>query len=128
MEISATFLNCDCDRSLTALKRVNNTSSLQIHSLMYRFHPSVKWERGYPDRQQILSQVKQLWKRYNLDEKTVFNFKADKVYQDEKGRWVVNNPSNGRFDGLIAAVGTCGDPKRKSTATTSEGPNANTMS
>lgn len=92
--------------------RVNNTSSLQIHSLMYRFHPSVKWERGYPDRQQILSQVRQLWKRYNLDEKTVFNFKADKVYQDEKGRWVINDTSNGRFDGLIAAVGTCGDPKR----------------
>lgn len=110
-----------------ALKRVNNTSSLQIHSLMYRFHPSVKWERGYPDRQQILSQVRQLWKRYNLDEKTVFNFKADKVYQDEKGRWVVNNPSNGRFDGLIAAVGTCGDPKRKSTAAISECPFANTL-
>lgn len=86
---------------------------------MYRFHPSVKWERGYPDRQQILSQLKQLWKRYNLDEKTVFNYKVDQVYQDEKGRWVINDPSNGRFDGLIAAVGTCGDPKRKSIATTS---------
>lgn len=87
---------------------------------MYRFHPSVQWEKGYPDRQQILSQVRQLWKRYNLDEKTVFNFKADRVYQEGKGRWVVNDPSHGRFDGLIAAVGTCGDPKRKLAVTVSE--------
>lgn len=92
--------------------RVNNTSSLQIHSMMYRFHPSIQWQRGYPDRQQILSQLRQLWERYNLEEKTRFNTKIDKVYQDEKGRWVLNDPSNGRFDGLVAAVGTCGDPKR----------------
>ncbi|RYO90503.1 hypothetical protein DL766_004034 [Monosporascus sp. MC13-8B] len=50
--------------------KVNNTSSLQIHSLMYRFHPSVKWEHGYPDRQQIVSQVKQIWKKYGLDTRT----------------------------------------------------------
>lgn len=79
---------------------------------MYRFHPSVQWERGYPDRQQILSQLRQLWKKYGLDTKTKFNFKVDKVYQDEKGRWIINDPANGKFDGLIAAVGTCGEPKR----------------
>lgn len=67
-----------------------------------------------------MSQVRQLWKRYNLDEKTIFNFKAEKVYQDEKGRWIINDTSNGRFDGLIAAVGTCGDPKRKSTISISK--------
>lgn len=79
--------------------------------MMYRFHPSVKWDRGYPDRQQILSQVKQLWERYGLDTRTKFNTPIDKVYQDEKGRWIVNDTSNGHFEGLIAAVGTCGDPK-----------------
>ncbi|KAI0892700.1 FAD/NAD(P)-binding domain-containing protein [Annulohypoxylon nitens] len=91
--------------------KVNNTSSLQIHSFMYRFHPSVKWQHGYPDRQQIISQVRQLWKRYGLDTKTKFNVNVEKVYQDEKGRWVVNSPNNGKFEGVIAAVGTCGDPK-----------------
>ncbi|KAI0478436.1 monooxygenase [Xylariaceae sp. FL0804] len=91
--------------------KVNNTSSLQIHSAMFRFHPSVQWDRGYPDRQQILSQVKQLWERYGLDTRTKFNSKVEKVYKDHKGRWIVNNPANGRFDGVIAAVGTCGDPK-----------------
>ena len=93
------------------VQRVNNTSSLQIHSLAYRFHPSVKWERGYPDRQQIVSQVRQIWEKYGLDTRTRFNTKVEKVYQDEKGRWIINNPANGRFEGLIAAVGTCGDPK-----------------
>ncbi|OTB00527.1 hypothetical protein M426DRAFT_234727 [Hypoxylon sp. CI-4A] len=91
--------------------KVNNTSGLQIHSFMYRFHPSIKWDHGYPDRQQIVSQVKQLWQRYGLDMKTKFNTQVDKVYQDEKGRWIINNPANGRFEGVIAAVGTCGDPK-----------------
>ncbi|OTA56000.1 FAD/NAD(P)-binding domain-containing protein [Hypoxylon sp. EC38] len=91
--------------------KVNNTSSLQIHSLMYRFHPSVKWQHGYPDRQQIISQVRQLWERYGLDTRTKFNTKVEKVYKDERGRWIINNPANGRFEGVIAAVGTCGDPK-----------------
>lgn len=90
--------------------RVNNTSSLQIHSLMYRFHPSVKWERGYPDRQQILSQVRELWQRYGLDNRTRFHTKVERVYQNDAGQWVVNDPSLGHFDGVIAAIGTCGEP------------------
>jgi hypothetical protein len=81
---------------------------------MYRFHPSVQWKGGYPDRQQIVSQITQLWKRYGLDEKTKFDTKVEKVYQDEKGRWIINNPSEGRFEGIIAAVGTCGDNKMPS--------------
>ncbi|KAK8932748.1 Dimethylaniline monooxygenase (N-oxide-forming) 2 [Metarhizium anisopliae] len=91
--------------------RVNDTSALQIHSVMYRFHPSVKWERGYPDRKQIVHEAKKLWRRYNLQNKTRFDFRVDKAYQDDKARWIINNPSNGRFDGLVAAVGTCGDIK-----------------
>ncbi|KAF2008458.1 FAD/NAD(P)-binding domain-containing protein [Aaosphaeria arxii CBS 175.79] len=91
--------------------KVNNTSGLQIHSLMYRFHPSVKWDKGYPDRKQIVSQVTELWKRYGLEDKTSFNTPVEKVYRDPHGRWVINDTSNGRFDGVIAAIGTCGDPK-----------------
>lgn len=78
---------------------------------MYRFHPSVRWERGYPDRQQIISQVQQLWKRYGLEGRTKFDTLVEKIYQDDQGRWIVNNTSLGRFDGVIAAVGTCGAPK-----------------
>lgn len=33
------------------------------------------------------------------------------MYKDEDGRWIINNPEYGRFDGVIAAIGTCGDPK-----------------
>lgn len=92
-------------------QRVNNTSGLQIHSIMYRFHPSVKWPGGYPDRQQIVSQITELWKRYGLEDKTKFDTKVEKVYQDSKGRWVINDESLGRYDGIIAAVGTCGELK-----------------
>ncbi|KAI1185541.1 hypothetical protein F5B17DRAFT_28402 [Nemania serpens] len=90
---------------------VNTTSSLQIHSAMFRFHPSVQWDRGYPDRQQILSQVRHVWETYGLDTKTKFETKVEKVYKDAQGRWIINNTANGHFDGIIAAIGTCGDPK-----------------
>lgn len=96
---------------VSAVQRVNTTSGLQIHSMMYRFHPSLQWDCGYPDRQQILSQLRQLWLTYGLESKTKFNTKIDKVYQDEHGRWILNDASHGKFDGLIAAVGTCGEPK-----------------
>ncbi|KAL8944888.1 MAG: hypothetical protein Q9216_000178 [Gyalolechia sp. 2 TL-2023] len=92
--------------------RVNNTSGLQIHSIMYRFHPSVNWSVGYPDRQQIVSQITQLWKRYGLQERTRFNTRVTSARQDTSGRWIINDdPSFGSFDGVLAAVGTCGDPK-----------------
>jgi hypothetical protein len=108
--------------------RVNNTSGLQIHSsmylctgtcetrvnstsVMYRFHPAVHWKKGYPDRQQIVSQIKSLWEQYGLEDKTEFNTKVERVYKDPDGRWIINDPSHGRFDGVIAAIGTCGDPK-----------------
>jgi Flavin-binding monooxygenase-like len=78
---------------------------------MYRFHPSVKWQKGYPDRQQIVGQIRELWQRYGLDKHTKFKTKVTKVYKEEDGKWTINDPSNGRFDGVIAAVGACGDPK-----------------
>ncbi|KAK4554338.1 hypothetical protein LTR86_008546 [Recurvomyces mirabilis] len=91
--------------------KVNNTSGLQIHSIMYRFFPSINWSGGYPNRQQIVAQVTKVWKQYHLDERTKFDTKVEKVYQDKQGRWIINNESNGRFDGVIACIGTCGDPK-----------------
>ena len=78
---------------------------------MYRFHPSVRWSTGYPDRQQIVSQITQLWQRYGLRERTKFNTRVTSVTQDKQGLWVINDDSNGRFDGVMAAVGSCGDPK-----------------
>lgn len=78
---------------------------------MYRFHPSVNWSEGYPSRREIVEQVEKLWKRYGLQTRTKFETRVDKVYQDKMGRWIVNNPSFGRFEGIIAAVGTCGEPK-----------------
>lgn len=74
-------------------------------------HPSVKWSKGYPDRQQIVSQITELWRKYGLDKKTIFDTRVEKIYKDKQNRWIVNNESFGRFDGVIACVGTCGDPK-----------------
>ncbi|KAK8227374.1 hypothetical protein HDK90DRAFT_57615 [Phyllosticta capitalensis] len=91
--------------------KVNDKSGLQIHGFMYTFHPSVKWSQGYPDRPQIVRQVTELWERYGLGKRTRFDTHVSQVYKDESGRWIINDPSLGRFDGIIAAVGTCGEPK-----------------
>ncbi|KAI9654567.1 MAG: hypothetical protein M1831_005328 [Alyxoria varia] len=92
--------------------KVNNTSGLQIHSILYRFQPSVQWSEGYPKRGEIVGEIERLWKRYGLQDKTKFETRVEKVYRDNQGRWIINDPSNGRFDGVLCAVGTCGDPKR----------------
>ena len=78
---------------------------------MYRFHPSIKWSGGYPKQNQIVDQIIQLWKRYGLESRTKFNTKVTTIFKDSRARWIVNDTSNGRFDGVIAAVGTCGGPK-----------------
>lgn len=78
---------------------------------MYRFHPSVKWSAGYPDRQQIVSQITELWKRYGLQKHTLFNTRVTSVEQVSNGRWIINGNASDRYDGVMAAVGSCGDPK-----------------
>ena len=78
---------------------------------MYRFFPTVFWSKGYPNRNEIVDQVEKVWKTYNLQEKTTFNHKVESVKEDDKGRWIINGNSDEKFDGIIAAVGSCGDPK-----------------
>ncbi|KAL9098343.1 MAG: hypothetical protein Q9163_005985 [Psora crenata] len=107
-----TIFEAGSERNLGGIwSRVNNTSGLQIHSIMYRFHPSVKWNSGYPDRQTIVSQIRQLWERYGLQERTRFNTRVTSVSQDGQGCWIINGNSSDKYEGIMAAVGTCGDPK-----------------
>ncbi|PYI11774.1 flavin-binding monooxygenase-like protein [Aspergillus sclerotiicarbonarius CBS 121057] len=93
--------------------RVNSTSSLQIHSIMYRFHPSVQYDTAYPSQGEIKEQIVDLWKRYGLQKHTKFNTPVTSVKRTKNGRWIINNEEDkyGRFDGVIASVGVCGDPK-----------------
>lgn len=83
---------------------------------MFRFHPSIKWEDAYPTQQQIKDAIVGLWRQYNLQSKTVFDTPIDSVEKNKSGKWVINNnPSQyGTFDGIIASVGSCGDPKMPS--------------
>ena len=46
--------------------RVNSTSQLQLNSVLYRFHPSVRWSKGFPQRDEIVGQIKRLVDKYNL--------------------------------------------------------------
>ncbi|KAF3029666.1 hypothetical protein E8E15_002930 [Penicillium rubens] len=93
--------------------RVNSTSALQVHSVMYRFHPSVRFDSAYPTQQQIKEQIVDVWKRYDLERRTVFETKVKSVKKTKNGQWIINNDEEqyGRFDGILATVGVCGDPK-----------------
>ena len=59
------------------------------------------------NRQSNHRTVGALWTRTE----TTFNTRVTKAYKDPHGRWIVDDPSCGRFDGVIAAIGTCGSPK-----------------
>ncbi|PGH00240.1 hypothetical protein GX51_05937 [Blastomyces parvus] len=93
--------------------RVNSTSALQIHSLMFRFHPAVKWDSAYPTQSQIKNQIINIWKQYDLERRTLFNTPIKSIDMNKGGKWVINNSEAkyGTFDGVVAAVGSCGDPK-----------------
>jgi len=92
--------------------RVNSTSSLQIYSVMYRFHPSVTWHKGFPSRGRILEEVEKLWHRYHLAPKTRFDTAVTSVSRANDGKWIVKGERQdfGAFDGIIASIGTCGEP------------------
>ncbi|KMU81297.1 monooxygenase [Coccidioides immitis H538.4] len=96
--------------------RVNTTSALQIHSIMFRFHPSVRWESAYPKQEKIKGQIISLWDRYGLEDRTLFNTPVKSLRQNRNRKWVINDSESkyGNFDGVIAAIGSCGDPKMPS--------------
>lgn len=83
---------------------------------MYRFHPSVRYDSAYPTQQEIRDQIVDVWKRYGLQNRTAFNTKVTSVKQNKDGKWIINDNESeyGQFDGILATVGVCGDPDRKS--------------
>ena len=100
---------------------VNRSSGLQINSTMYRFHPFVLWTKWYPHRDEILDNIRVIWKRYGLSKRTRFNTPVTKVERaasseklnGKKGhsRWIINGNQSEVFDGLVVTIGTCGKPK-----------------
>lgn len=80
---------------------------------MYRFHPSVRYDSAYPTQQEIRDQIVDVWKRYNLASRTSFETKVTSVKKAKDGKWIINNNEEkyGKFDGILATVGVCGDPK-----------------
>ncbi|GAA5951829.1 hypothetical protein JCM21900_004158 [Sporobolomyces salmonicolor] len=98
----------------------NKTSQLQLNSILYRFHPTVKWSRGFPQRDEIIKQVEGVWERYKLQDSTKFKTRVTKITRHNTStdprkqghsRWIINDGKEGVFDAIICAVGTCGEPK-----------------
>lgn len=101
--------------------RVNKTSGLQISSIMYRFHPAVKWTEAYPKRDEVLHNTKKIWHMYELDKRTRLGTKVEKVtrhssstdpHEGGHARWIINGNESEVYDGVVACTGTCGKPKK----------------
>ncbi|KAH9823907.1 hypothetical protein DFH28DRAFT_921424 [Melampsora americana] len=95
---------------------VNQTSSLQLNSLLYRFHPAVIWSQGFPVKQhEILSEITRIWELYHLESRTKFNYTvrnvSRKILTGGKTQWTIDEGQDGVFDAVIVAIGTCGPPK-----------------
>lgn len=95
---------------------VNQTSSLQLNSLLYRFHPAVIWSQGFPVKQhEILSEITRIWESYHLESRTKFNYAVRDVRRhllpSGKTQWTIDEGQDGVFDAVIVAIGTCGPPK-----------------
>lgn len=90
--------------------KVNRTSGLQISSHFYQPHPSIRWSCEYPTQEEITRQIRNLWLRSGLRERTTFHCPVRSLTRDGE-RWVVNDGADGHFDGVIAAVGTCGQAR-----------------
>jgi dimethylaniline monooxygenase (N-oxide forming) len=99
----------------------NATSALQLNSILYRFHPAIFWSRGFPRRDEIISQIRKVWQRYHLQDCTRFNYTVTSVTRhalsqapEEHGhaRWVINDGREGIFDAVICSIGTCGPPRK----------------
>ncbi|KAH7886593.1 hypothetical protein F5I97DRAFT_1808238 [Phlebopus sp. FC_14] len=102
----------------------NETSSLQINSLLYRFHPAVFWTEAFPRKNEILSEIDRIWKEYRLQERTRFNTPVKNVRRVKRAvgdeaaqahvrspsQWYINDGEDGPFDAVIVTIGTCGDP------------------
>lgn len=80
---------------------VNKTSGLQLNSLLYRFHPAVRWFHTFPKRDEILGgrflrlfergssesstlEIRKVWVEYGLEERTRFEVRM-------QGSWVLRN-------------------------------------
>ncbi|KAI0084557.1 hypothetical protein BDY19DRAFT_528999 [Irpex rosettiformis] len=102
---------------------VNETSGLQLNSLLYRFHPALVWKHGFPQRDEILKEISRIHHEYALDQKTRYNAAVKSIRRAQgsgkpsnselgntQSRWIVNKGEDGEFDAVIVTVGTCGDP------------------
>lgn len=91
-------------------QKVNQASRLQISSHFYHPHHSIRWSTEYPAQEEILQQIRELWLRFGLQNKTRFHCLVQSL--DRVGsKWSINDGSEGLFDGIVAAVGTCGQAR-----------------
>ncbi|EGG08412.1 uncharacterized protein MELLADRAFT_52200 [Melampsora larici-populina 98AG31] len=92
------------DRTGGVWNDVNSTSSLQLNSWLYRFHPSVLWSRSFPKQAEILNQIQR---------KPTHLLTPSNLQTLRKTVWKIDQGTEGLFDSLIIAIGTCDKPYQR---------------
>ncbi|TLD17710.1 uncharacterized protein PgNI_02441 [Pyricularia grisea] len=107
-------------------QRFANRSELNKTSLTHRFHPDPEsWRnKPFPDRLQIVSWAKELWKDHGLESSTRFNTRVARIFRPPFDKyqsvtqglsplgsgWHVKKLGHGLFDAVVVATGVCGKP------------------
>lgn len=92
---------------------------------MYRFFPSVIWSSAFPQRDEILRELKKVAQRYDLEAVTRFGTKVTKVSRHAKlstspedqgsSKWIINENERefGIFDAVVvSSQATCRGEQR----------------
>lgn len=71
------------------------------------------WRHAFPLRDEILSEIRRIWKEYHLEPRTRFETVVTSVKKSggPESKWTINDGAEGAFDAVIVTVGTCGKPK-----------------
>lgn len=81
---------------------------LYVHAAMYGFNPCSPVDNRPVSRKQILQTIERLWQQHGLEARTRFNARIEEIIR-VGDKLILDHPRNGRFDGVIVAIGTCGD-------------------
>jgi cation diffusion facilitator CzcD-associated flavoprotein CzcO len=77
---------------------------------MMPFLPPGNYGVDNPNRDLILTRLARIWHDYSLDIRTKFDTVIQTV-SEEWGQWQINGGLMGGFNGVIVALGVCGEPR-----------------
>jgi thioredoxin reductase len=90
------------------------SSTINTPSFGYTFHPTNRWPRIHPSRDDILANIERLIQAENLAPRLCLNTAVENVTKTSSGLWQINDDSD-LFDGLLVCSGYMNRPLQPDT-------------